>query len=199
MWQTPARWDWKASAVNFGASDFLSGANVGDTKENGMFMNLTLGTVNSSLGGIKDGASTTLLLSENIQKASTFTWLGVSDNQCGEQQFGMDWVVNTNPTPSSPPGLTDQARISDAPGNTYPEDKPLYARPGSSHPSGSVNAFLPTVMVGPFSRRSTTSCISNYLTPNGAKCVDPTDHNANGPGTQIYKFRTAQTTRREGL
>jgi prepilin-type N-terminal cleavage/methylation domain-containing protein/prepilin-type processing-associated H-X9-DG protein len=185
-------WDWKSSAANFDAADFLNGPNFGDTKDNGLFMNLSLGNINNSLSGIKDGASMTLLLSENIQKASTYTWLGVTDNQCGEQQFGMDWVVNTNPTYNLPASVTDQARISQAPGNTFPEDKPLYARPGSSHPSGSVNVIFADGHGTSLQPSIDYIVYQQLLTSNGAKCVDPANHGATGPGTAIDQFRKAQ-------
>jgi prepilin-type N-terminal cleavage/methylation domain-containing protein/prepilin-type processing-associated H-X9-DG protein len=185
-------WDWKASAASFGSSDFLNGANTGDTKDNGLFMNLTLGSVVNRLGGIRDGAATTLMLSENSQKAPTFSWLGVADNQCGEQQFGMVWVVNTNPSAKNPPSLTDQARISQAPDNTFPEDKPFYARPGSSHPSNSVNVIFADGHGSSLQPTIDYIVYQQLLTPYGAKCVDPTDHTAIGPGTPINQFRTAQ-------
>ena len=93
------------------STDFLAApgnANMGDTKDNGLFMNLTLGTVNNRLSNIKDGAGTTLMLSENVNKNENYNWLGVSRNQAGEQQFGMVWVVPTSGTTPTfaPPGST---------------------------------------------------------------------------------------------
>ncbi|HEY4233553.1 MAG TPA: DUF1559 domain-containing protein [Lacipirellulaceae bacterium] len=174
-------WDWKANSANFAMTDFWAApavTNMGDTKDNGLFMNLTLGTVNSRLSNIKDGAGTTLMLSENIHKNENYNWLGVSQNQGGEQQFGMVWVVpasGTTPTFTFPgdTALTDQERFSKSDDQTYTEKGPAYCRPASSHPGGSVNVIFAGGNGRAIEPTIDYLVYQQLLTPNGAKCVDP--------------------------
>jgi prepilin-type N-terminal cleavage/methylation domain-containing protein/prepilin-type processing-associated H-X9-DG protein len=173
-------WDWKSSASTFGLTDFLAApgnANMGDTKDNGLFMNLTLGTVNNRLSNIKDGAGTTLMLSENVNKNENYNWLGVSQNQAGEQQFGMVWVVPTSGTTPTfaPPGSTsnEQERFSKSDNTTYSEKGPWYCRPASNHPGGSFNVVFADGHGRAIEPSMDYLVYQQLMTPNGAKCVDP--------------------------
>ena len=66
-------WDWRPGTSEFAANDFLANQagppKRGDTTDNGLCQNRTLGTRSGRLS-IHDGTSTTLLLSENIHKGS---------------------------------------------------------------------------------------------------------------------------------
>ena len=90
-------WDWELDATRFDC-DNSGNANgfLGDRKENGLFHNLSVSgnNVKTRLSGIRDGASTTLMLGENNHKNQAYSWLGVSPSQAGEQHFGMVWVVD---------------------------------------------------------------------------------------------------------
>src|SRR5262249_30289795 len=89
-------WDYVENASDFRVgsgsnptiNNFLVGTSVGPTKDNGLFMNLTATNIPVRLSNIKDGAGTTLMLSENIHKNTNYNWLGAADDQAGQQQFG---------------------------------------------------------------------------------------------------------------
>jgi prepilin-type processing-associated H-X9-DG protein len=68
---------------------------------------------------------------------------------------------------------------------------PRFARPASNHPSGVNAAFADTHVE--FVRDDVDYTVyQQLLTPNGAKCVDPTDHTANlNQGEPIHAFRNA--------
>jgi prepilin-type processing-associated H-X9-DG protein len=208
-------WDWSQGANNFDATDFLERQSIppsspmGDTKDNGLFMNLTLGSIAVRLSNIKDGAGTTLMLSENIHKDTDFTWLGVSPlsmgsepPHSGEQQFGMVWVVpasGTTPTyTSGTTSINEQERFSfiDPLDTELPENGPWYCRPASSHPGGSFNAIFADGHGRAIDPSINYLVYQQLMTPNGAKCVDPVN-NRNGavdpvdPNHPIHRFRTA--------
>lgn len=188
-------WDWESGASNFDADEFLAsgGANVGDTKDNGLFQNLTMSKVNNRLS-IKDGAGTTLMLSENVHKEPNYTWLGVPSEQAGEQHFGMVWVVNNNITPpaQNENDIHDQARFSNAPGTVFRDDRPFYCRPASNHPGGSFNVVFADAHCTSIEPDLDYIVYQQLMTPNGAKSVDAEDHNASlMMGDPIHMFRTA--------
>lgn len=178
-------WDWTSGG------NFLSGGNQGDTKQNGMFHNLVEGGVRTRLTDMRDGASTTMMLSENIQKNPTYSWFGVAPGNPGEQQFGMVWVVNTQPaTPCQ--NNRDQARIGFEPDTgalNFPETTPCYARPTANHPGGGFNVVFADAHGAALTPDIDYIVYQQLLTPHGAKCVDPTDHNAFAGAIQA--FRTA--------
>jgi prepilin-type processing-associated H-X9-DG protein len=183
-----------------GSGDFLVGSNVGDTTDNGVFVNLLdyarqiplppgVKVPKVRLGTMKDGAGTTLMYSENIHKSygtqPMFGWVGNRiANEIMEQRFGMVWVVDTAPAAAV------QERIN---GNTadlidFPFATPQYARPASSH-SGGVNAAFCDGNVR-FVRDDVDYIVYQaLLTPNGRKCVDPTIWNP--PPVPIVTFRSA--------
>jgi prepilin-type N-terminal cleavage/methylation domain-containing protein len=171
-------WDWSGtgfSCDNSGvASDF-----VGDAKENGLFHNLSVNgnNVKTRLAGIRDGASTTLMLGENNHKNGAYTWLGVSSFQAGEQHFGMVWVVDPN----------GQERFSQEgsgdPFASNAEEGPFYARPASNHPAGVFNVIFADghgLLIQP---DIDYLVYQQLMTPNGRKCVDP-----RGEDTSYYQL-----------
>jgi prepilin-type processing-associated H-X9-DG protein len=174
------------------SGDFLIGNNVGDTVDNGVFQSLADYDRNFAkspkvrLGTMKDGAGTTLMFAENIHKTyepaspgpPLFSWLGNRiANEPMEQRFGMVWVVNTNPQPGG--GLSDQEAINRNQSDSvvFPEDLPVFARPAGPHGSGVNVTFCDGH--GAFIRDDIDYIVYQQLmTPNGRKCVDPMDHDA---------------------
>jgi prepilin-type N-terminal cleavage/methylation domain-containing protein/prepilin-type processing-associated H-X9-DG protein len=197
-------------SVNAGAPDwdgrFLIGRNIGDTTANGLFLNLFEFAWNgvkpptSRLGSIRDGAATTIMLSENVHKSyepaepgfpSRFSWTFGT-----EQHLGIVWVVNENPQPGST--YIDQERINRAGDDVYDNDPefdpnlPRFARPASAHGAGVNVAFCDGHIE--FLRDDIDYTVyQQLLTANGRKCVDPRDHDAgvNPPDATypIQKFR----------
>jgi prepilin-type N-terminal cleavage/methylation domain-containing protein/prepilin-type processing-associated H-X9-DG protein len=200
-------WDRDGTAL---ASDFLYGPKEGDTVANGVFFNLAdyqrlsppgrLPKVR--LGTMKDGSATTIMYSENIHKSifptgsgpPLFAWIG---NRVAaepmEQRFGMVWVVETSPTPGN--GITNQERINgDELSNTaanvfYDPAQPRFTRPASNH-SGGVNVAFCDGHTGFLRDNIDYIVYQQLMTPNGRKCVDPTDHDL-VQGTAIEAFRNA--------
>jgi prepilin-type N-terminal cleavage/methylation domain-containing protein/prepilin-type processing-associated H-X9-DG protein len=196
-------------SVNTGAWDrnsskvFLAGPGVGDTADNGVFFSYAdYDRVGASgpkmrISSIKDGAATTIMLAENIHKtydpttangSPAFGWM--SGN---EQQLGIVWVVPPSGSSAPQPGNTinDQERIN---GNaaqlvTFDSTIPRFARPASGHNGGVNMAFCDGH--GRFQRDDIDYTVYQQLmTPNGRKCVDPTDQTKVNSGTPIYDFRT---------
>lgn len=164
---------------------------IGDTVDNGVFLNRAeyerAGTQAPSnrMGNIKDGAGTTLMLSENIHKdydTLPFTWLAGT-----EQQLGMVWVVNTTPTPSN--NLDGQERIDGQEGSTFDAKLPRFARPASAHGNGVNVTFCDGH--GMFLRDDIDYTVyQRLMTTNGKKCVDPIKWtNSLSAGQPIYIFR----------
>jgi prepilin-type N-terminal cleavage/methylation domain-containing protein/prepilin-type processing-associated H-X9-DG protein len=189
-------WDYVEAATTFTQSNnFLTGPNKGNTKDNGLFMNLTQTNITSRLSNIKDGAGTTLMLSENVQKNQNYNWLAVADDQPGQQQFGMVWVVpasGTTPTFTFPGNtkVTDQERISKSDDQTYPDNAPAYCRPASQHPGGSVNTIFADGHGRAIEPTIDYLVYQQLMTPNGAKCVNPTNWTVS-LGDTIDQFRKA--------
>ena len=202
-------------SVNAGAPDFDSrflldsnDPNIGDTTDNGMFLNLyeyadkKMKAPSTRFGAIRDGAGTTIMLSENIHKSyepaapdmpSRFTWAFGT-----EQHLGIVWVVNDRPQPGNT--YVDQERINHASDDVYANDPVFdpnsqrFARPASNHPNGVNVSFCDSHTE--FLRDDIEYIVyQQLLTANGRKCVDPRDHNAgvNPPDAThpIYKFRNA--------
>jgi hypothetical protein len=189
---------------------FLSGTGVGDVVANGVFFNRALGGPQSRLGSIKDGASMTIMLTENIHKDYDnkdypFNWLvdssidaqGTSTEYKGcEQHFGVVWVVP--PSKDQPPtagnGIDQQEPINkrgvDA--NTFDPTIPRFARPSSGHSGGALVAFCGGNVE--FLREDIDYLTyQRLMTANGRKCEDPRGHmsDAEAVGTSIELFRRA--------
>ena len=180
---------------------YLTGSNVGDTKDNGVFPNRVAQDVTIRSSSFKDGASSTLMFVENNHKAEGYSWLGVryagNDNQeapFGEQQFGAVWVPTfTNPiaTASVPNDDAHQAAFSNeepSPGD-FLANRPLYARPASNHPGGAINVIFADSHGQSIDPSIEYDVYQRLMTTNGRKCVDPRDHSADGPTTPIGMFR----------
>ncbi len=179
-------WDRNQSGI------FLLPPNQGDTTDNGIFMNVAaFERANAKapqmrMSKIRDGASTTIMLSENINKdyepvggtnSPFFTWLG-GDNGGGnpefgtEQQLGFVWVVKENPQPGN--GIDNQERINrdNTSPPTWDPQLPGFARPASGH-SGGVNVVFAEGHTQ-FLREDIDYLVyQRLLTSNGKKCVDP--------------------------
>jgi prepilin-type N-terminal cleavage/methylation domain-containing protein/prepilin-type processing-associated H-X9-DG protein len=186
------------------AGEFLVGSNVGDTADNGVFQNFTEYDRKSAkapkvrMGTMKDGAGTTLMYAENIQKTyepaspgpPLFGWLGnLYAIEPMEQRFGMVWVVDGNPQIGR--SLTNQEAINrnESDAVDFPFDIPLFARPAGPHGSG-VNVTYCDGH-GSFMRDDIDYIVYQQLmTPNGRKCVNPLNHGSID-GTPIETFRIA--------
>jgi prepilin-type N-terminal cleavage/methylation domain-containing protein len=190
-------WDWAVPiSDNFGPDDYLLNETppppAGDTKDNGLFQNLTMGNNNNRIT-VKDGASTTLMLGENRHKDEDYSWFGVAFDQGGEQQFGMVWVSDTSPSP----GATELNQVpfgqEVTPPTGFPDSGPWYCRPASNHPAGSFNVMFLDSHVSSMEPNLDYIVYQQLMTTNGAKCVDSKDNTAYlmQPNGAIYQFRTA--------
>lgn len=190
-----------------GSDNFLTGVGSsvppGDGKENGVFFNLAdydrYGGKAPKMGisSIRDGASTTLMYAENVNKtynptagaAPVFGWPGlISGPDTSEQVLGIVWVAAYPPTPGNT--ITNQEAIN---GNVsdqvvFDNQLPLFARPSGMHGSGVNVAFCDGH--GGFIRADIDYIVyQQLLTTNGRKCFDPTGNT--GTQTAINQFRTA--------
>jgi prepilin-type processing-associated H-X9-DG protein len=191
-------------SVNAGAPDwygsFFVGNNKGDTLDNGLLFNLyeyaelKLKSPTARLSGIRDGAATTIMLSENIHKSyepfapgfpSRFTWAFGT-----EQHLGIVWVVNDRPQPGD--SYIDQEGINRVGDDVYDNDPvfdpniPRFARPASNHPSGVNVAFCDGHT--DFVRDNIDYVVyQQLLTPNGKKCVDTRNHTAVSGAIQVFR------------
>lgn len=166
--------------------DFESSAQVvGDTKANGIAHNLSYSNVSTRLSGIKDGASNTLLLVENVHKellelvafpnTGVYCWAGVSAGQLAEQPLGVVWVVN--PTPATGSGRTFQYPFSDG-GDVgeYTTETPDFACPASDHAGGAFNVVFADGHARSIDSSIDYTVYQRLMTTNGRKCVDPADN-----------------------
>lgn len=177
----------------------LAPALVSDVKANGVFHDLRRvrnGPTVRAGADIKDGAGTTLALSENIHKDEDAmgynlknNWLGrmgIPDgsNYNDEQRYGMVWVFD-NATPNNP---SRQAPLNRDPNNAtqYGEEGLYYARPASSHPE-----VFNVVFVGGNAKAVAESIeyrvYQQLMTPNGAK-ADAMDYTNNDERQKLNLF-----------
>jgi prepilin-type processing-associated H-X9-DG protein len=194
-------WDWDQSG-KFLNPALNSVAGKGDTADNGLFHNLSLGKVTARASNVRDGASTTLLLAENIQNKAEnsngvlmYHWLGAQNDQMGERPFGMVWIVSDQPSGTDPASITDQVRFSyESPDpNASPivpgsDTVPFYARPASSHPAGSFNVMFADGHGRAIAPEVDYVVYQQLMTPNGRKCVDPEDHTNNTRSAVMQVF-----------
>ena len=185
--------------------DFLFPPNMGDTTDNGLFQNQAAYVRDNrtppqmQIGKIRDGASTTIMVSENDNKnyeptaagQPYLTWLGGDGVAFGtEQQLGFVWVVNESPQPGT--DIDDQQRInrdSTSP-PTWDPQLPEFARPASHH-TGGVNVVYADGHTQ-FLREDIDYIVyQQLLTPNGKKCVDPEQWEPVNAGSPIDIFRKA--------
>jgi prepilin-type N-terminal cleavage/methylation domain-containing protein len=143
--------------------------------------------VKTGSSDIKDGASTTLLLSENTSKDQTgfnTTWLRSSalfesNPAVGEQPYGMVWVYNQAhwQNPGLDPNPTQELlnRDQNPPAN-YAQQGAFYARPASAHGDTFMVAFCGG-NTREINQNIAYRVYQQLMTPNGEKCVwtqDPT-------------------------
>jgi prepilin-type processing-associated H-X9-DG protein/prepilin-type N-terminal cleavage/methylation domain-containing protein len=198
-------------SANTGGWDLDSGgkflytppSKYGDTADNGIYFDIgqydrlsakgiSAKAPKARISNINDGAGTTLMYAENINKsyesttssgAPALAWLFGS-----EQQLGFVWVVPTSATAPVPGNMiNDQEALNRADATTYPPNMPRYARPSSAHSGGMNVAFCDGH--GHFLRDDIDYAVYQQLmTPNGRKSVDPADHsNANAAMTKFTK------------
>lgn len=187
-------WDWENDLNS--AFILPSGARNGETTANGMFFNNAQYQREKKkapahrLSGIKDGAATTLMMSENIHKeyagSPPFTWFSSSlaspEHRSSEQHLGMVWDYQDDPP--------QQARIGQADSTTFDPTNQSYARPASSHGGGANVAYCDGH--GGYLRDDIDYIVyQQLLTPDGRKCVNPMADPTNPPDTRIKQFQDA--------
>lgn len=183
--------------INSGAYDNPnpSGNAPSDYKQNGIAHNLVPGFFGPKVGygtDIKDGATMTMLLSENIHKdeqdaaGRNRTWIGPTGAQATvaevargsgnwEQWLGMVWVWDSanplNPTSSSTPNPF--VRFNQDEGVTeYSSRGSAFARPSSAHSEVFIAAFADG-SVRAIRDNIEFRVYQQLLTTNGAKAIDP--------------------------
>ena len=177
------------------------GNGFGDTVANGVFYDLTASSkLQSRMSGIRDGARSTLMLSENIHRsyessppgAPLFCWAasgsppgdptkGQPSNAGSEQQFGMVWVVSLSPQVGT--NLDNQEAMNRNSSDVidFRNDIPLFARPASSHHDGANVAFCDGS--AQFLHEGIDYTVyQRLMTSYGAKCVDPQNWTNGIPG-----------------
>jgi prepilin-type processing-associated H-X9-DG protein len=183
----------------------------GDTTDNGLFQNQAAYVRDNrtppqmQIGKIRDGASTTIMVSENDDKnyeptaagQPYFTWLGGDGVAFGtEQQLGFVWVVSENPRPDPNPAtstnITNQERINRETGvvTPFPARIPDFARPASHH-TGGVNVVYADGHTQYLREDVDYLVYQRLITPNGRNCVDPVAWMPIPDPGPIHSFRTA--------
>ena len=178
-------------SVNCGAPD-ANGSGPADFRANGIFYTRLLNnspTVRFGTKDISDGASMTLLASENIHKdEGNSNWLTVSSALLSanlaalEQPYGLTWVFNSakpfSPSEYSNPApkqatisryLPDMNGLPSSPPSSFAQAEANYSRPASSHPEAVVMVFVDGTV------RTVKDTIEyrvyqQMMTPNGSKC-----------------------------
>jgi prepilin-type N-terminal cleavage/methylation domain-containing protein len=184
--------------ANTGAPDVapntnLAGTTGSDVKANGIFHNRVpgYGGTQVKFGGsdIKDGSSSTIMLSENIHKDETglpgaafnTTWLRSSaffnsTPAVGEQPFGMVWVAQEDFP--KPPTQDTQSNWQALPNREGTGGVPLsptsegyrYARPAGAH-GDTFSVVFCGGNVREINQDIEYRVYQQLMTPNGSKCV----------------------------
>lgn len=182
-------------------SQLPNGFRTADLAANGVCHDLRpgRGNVRVKLDGIRDGADSTLLLSENIHRDQPTTWLGPVNGAPAptasntppvmnatlnpEQRYGFMWVVGNNPP--GPPAFNDlqpfnRDTVEDG---IYTQGKGhMYARPASEHPGLFMVAFC-----GGNAREIADNIeyrvYQQLMTPDGQKAAP-----ADAPNTDLSGF-----------
>ena len=179
-------WVMNTGAWDYNGGTFLEGNNQGDIKANGIGYDRSRTSLKTNMSSIKDGASNTLLISENLHKeieGQTYTWAGVDPDVIPEQFFGMVWVVDENPSSSGAQLPISVEDDSDA--GVYDSTTAEYARPASAHPGGICNAGFAGGNAKALKADIDYTVYQRLLTTDGTKCVNPVDHTSTGPTTQL--------------
>ena len=180
-------WDFEPNS-----DDFHHSSENGDTKDNGIFQNLVYGNIKTRLSDIADGQSTTLMVSENMHKNPTYSWLGVQAGNPGEAQLGMVWVVNPRPQ-NVCDGLNNQFNFKAEPDVlNFTEVLPCFARPFSNHSARYFNVVYADGHGGSINPDIDYVVYQQLLTARGSKCVDPHATAGSNPSDAILEFRTAR-------
>jgi prepilin-type N-terminal cleavage/methylation domain-containing protein/prepilin-type processing-associated H-X9-DG protein len=177
-----------------GRDEFHGASENGDTKDNGIFQNLVYGNVKTRLSDIADGRSTTLMISENMHKNPTYSWLGVQEGNPGEAQLGMVWVANPRPQgqcTGSGNVIDDQYSFKAEPDILeFNELIPCFARPYSRHAGNNFNVVYADGHGSSINPDIDYVVYQQLLTPRGSKCVDPHAKRGDNPTEAILEFRT---------
>lgn len=189
-------WDYGTATAN----SFYTGAGMGDTKANGIFHNLVRGNEKVLATDIRDGQSTTVMLSENSQKNEDYCWAGVPLDYLGEAQFGMVWITDASSGANAPSSLISrneadldgtnrsvQAPIGEEVGVTFPANAPAYARPSSGHPSGVFNTVFADGHGLGISPDIDPIVYQQLLSPNNAKCHEAYDQTDTSDPIATYR------------
>ncbi|TWT73818.1 Type II secretion system protein G precursor [Posidoniimonas polymericola] len=201
-------------AVNTGAWDFDNSGNFqagtgrGDTKANGLFHNLVLGSEKTRLTDIVDGASTTIMISENVQKNPTYCWAGVAQGatdsdgrvaDMGEAVFGIVWItaadgnlplsdlISRSTGDLNGSNINRQAPIGEEVDIDFPPNSPAYARPSSGHPSGTFNVIFADGHGQGIDPSVDPIVYQQLMAPNNRKVVDPINHNNSNQPISDYR------------
>lgn len=177
-----------------GRDEFHGASENGDTKDNGIFHNLVYGNLKTRLSDIADGRSTTLLISENMHKDPTYSWLGVQEGNPGEAQFGMVWVANPRPAGqcnNSGNTIDDQYSFKAEPDVLeFSRLLPCFARPYARHSGNYFNVVYAGGNGSSINPDIDYVVYQQLLTPRGSKCVDPHARRSDPPSAAILEFRT---------
>lgn len=177
--------------ANSGYFDGVGSAYTVDVKANGLFHDQRRGGPEVRYGAdIKDGAGTTLLLSENIHKDEGVSWLtpinqtpsSLNDFTVSvEQPYGMVWHIQ-----GGDPANPTQARFNRDPNppNSYTAGRNAlgYARPAGAHPEV-FNVVFAGGAAKAISQDIEYRVYQQLMTPNGAKAVALDD-----PGVSMRDF-----------
>ncbi|QDU59083.1 DUF1559 family PulG-like putative transporter [Aeoliella mucimassa] len=177
-------WDW--DGTNFNG---VGNSNQGDSKDNGLFHNQVYSNIKMRMSGLRDGASNTLMLSENLNKTFRMTWFGVPAGELGEQQLGMVWVATTQPTYDCSNYYSQKAFNDDGGTVNWPIDSPCYARPFSGHPRGVWNASFADGHGQAIAADIDYTVYQRLLTTHGAKAIDPGVGANESPTDEIVLLR----------
>lgn len=184
-------------SANTGAWDWsTSGTFLGDSKANGLFHNHVdpplnnMTAVKSRLTDAVDGASTTLLISENITKNENYSWFGVQGG--GEQQFGIVWVASLTPQ-AGDSTLIQQYPFNDDGTETntvgqWTAEMPAFARPMSNHFDSGFNVIFADGHGRSLNPDIDYTVYQRLMTAHGSKCLDPNDP-SDPPPAAIQEFR----------
>lgn len=177
-----------------GRDEFHGASENGDTKDNGIFQNLVYGNVKSRLSDIADGRSTTLMLSENMHKDPSYSWLGVQEGNPGEAQLGMVWVANPRPAGTcndSSNAIDDQYSFKAEPDILeFNRLLPCFARPYARHAGNYFNVVYADSHGSSINPDIDYVVYQQIMTPRGSKCVDPHAKRGDSPSEAILEFRT---------
>jgi prepilin-type processing-associated H-X9-DG protein len=137
--------------------------------------------VRVSASDIKDGADSTILLSENLQ---AWQWCFTTDNsgmsvatRCSpESLFGMIWGVNASTYPAYPKMINTNKTLAES--NYYlSSDNYAFARPSSNHDNG-VNVAFCDGHVSFLRENVAYTVFAQLMSPDGQRITNPSTANS---------------------